>query len=103
MNALVTQRPPISILPALLAALWLIDTAATICFVMEHGSAIEANPVMRAVIDSVGIAGFAIIKATVLMLWVCIQHRTKAWVHVVLIAIMAPVALLAAVVAWGST
>lgn len=89
------------VLTGLFAALWLLDSAATVAFVAEYGSAMEANPFMRALIDEAGIAAFAITKAAVLALWLSVHLRAHVWIHCALVAVMVPVVIAACQVAWS--
>lgn len=87
-------------LTAAFASLWLLDTAATVVFVQVHGLSMEANPLMRGLIDAGGIASFVMVKAAVLALWLFVHRHANIWLHYALVAVMVPVATAAMQVAW---
>jgi hypothetical protein len=90
-----------NVLTAGFAAMWLIDTTATVTFVALHGISAEANPLMRALIEGAGIAAFAITKAGLLAFWLSLQQRAPITAHIVLFVVMLPVTVMAMQVAWG--
>lgn len=89
-----------AMLAAAFSALWLLDTAATVGFVMQAGVAAEANPVMRAAMVAWGLDGFAIVKAGILGFWLCLSHRVHVGIHAALVAVMVPVVFMGLRV-WG--
>jgi anti-sigma factor RsiW len=86
---------------AIFSALWLLDASASVAFIAEHGIQMESNPLMRAVIDNAGMAGFAATKAGVLALWLAVHRHAHIWLNVSVAAVMVPVTAMAVVVAWG--
>lgn len=52
------------------------------------GSELEANPVMRYVIEHCGLIGFAFVKLFLLSLWLHIANNANIWIHIVLNLIM---------------
>lgn len=89
------------VLSALFAALWLLDTAATISFVATLGAQAEANPLMRLAIQEFGIGGFAGIKAAVLTGWLSVGDRAHVAIHWGLLVLMAPVVYFGSLMAWS--
>lgn len=91
-----------TILAAIFASLWLLDTAATVSFVAAHGPELEVNPFMRALIEWAGLGAFAMTKAGILAFWLSLQQRAHIWLHVALVLVMAPIAYMGVTVAWGT-
>ena len=79
------------ILVAAFAALWLLDTTATLAFVGLHGPEAEANPLIRWVLVEHGAVAFGLVKAGTLGLWLTVAHRAHVSIHWVLLAVMVPV------------
>lgn len=94
-------RPMKAFLAAMFASLWLLDTAATVSSVQEFGLDAEANPLMRWLIAAAGLHGFALTKAGILTFWLSLHQRAHVVIHWGLLALMAPIALMGMVMAWG--
>lgn len=90
-----------TLLCLLFAGLQVVDTVSTCQFVSVYGLEAEANPVMRVVIYSTGIAGFVLIKLLVTTYFLYIQSKARLWVLWLVNAIMLPVSALSALVAWS--
>lgn len=76
-----------------------IDGIATRALVLEHGSKIESNPLMRAAVDQFGVNGFVGIKLTLAgtALWLLYETRREktlaVWFAVYLVVVMLQIAL----------
>ena len=74
--------------------LWLVDTIATTLFVSAGGTELEANPLMRYVIERWGLLSFVILKLAILVYWQVLSDRIPTMMHVVLSLFLLPVACL---------
>lgn len=72
--------------------LWTADTIATALFVSAGGIHLEANPIIRWVIENTGIAGFIFVKLLVLVFWLTLANRIRWQVHAALSGILFTVA-----------
>lgn len=86
---------------ATFAALWLFDIVLTLIFVNHYGTSMEANPVMRFVLEKGGSIGFVVAKTAVMLPLVPFHKRIPKWVYAGLIIVMVPVVFGAArIVMW---
>lgn len=81
-------------------ALWMLDAVYTIKFVELYGLGMEANPIVRYIIEHFGYPGLLLFKVLTTLPWAILYQRAKVWVHVLMILIMLPVVVLGYLVAY---
>lgn len=69
------------------ASLWACDTALTLIFTSAGGTELEANPVMRYMLD-IGPLTFVSVKWTLALPYMLLWKRNPLWLHSTVVAIM---------------
>lgn len=73
---------------------WLVDTISTVLFVTAGGTELEANPLMRWLMEQWGIGAFVALKLAILTYWQVLSDRIPTVTHVFLSAVLFYVACL---------
>jgi hypothetical protein len=98
-------EPPFNEFKALLTlafgCLWIADACVTGVFVKKHGLEMEANPIMRWVLEQWGFGGMMMVKFVVLSFWIALHQRAHWGIHVALNVLMATVVCMGIIVARG--
>lgn len=79
--------------------LWIADAIATAAFVNKHGLEMEANPVVRWVMEQWSVGGLFMFKFVVLAFWISVAQKAHWGIHAALNVIMAIVVCMGVVVA----
>lgn len=77
------------------------DMIFTYMFVQRDGVHMEANPVVRMVIESFGLEGFVIMKLVLIAVWLAVAEEAKPWLHWVVIIPTAIAAIMGAIVVFN--
>ena len=83
----------------LFAVLWTLDTLFTILFTMKNGMAMEANPLMRALLEGYGYEGFIIVKAGIGLFACSLWKHFPSWISIAINILMLGVVSLGLIVA----
>lgn len=81
--------------------LWGMDAIVTSHFIAKHGIEMEANPIVRAIIEQWGMNGMYVFKWAVALLWAPLHQKAHWGIHVALNVIMLIVVCMGIIVARG--
>lgn len=79
--------------------LWTLDTVLTLQFVEQGGTEMEANPLLRSLMENYGMGTFIAVKLLLLLVWILLHKRVHWGIHAALNAIMIPVVCMGYIVA----
>lgn len=93
--------PSKELLTLAFSGLWIADAIATAAFVNKHGLEMEANPIVRWVMEQWSVGGLFMMKFVVLAFWIAVANRAHWGIHAALNVIMAIVVCMGIIVARG--
>lgn len=91
--------PSKELLTLAFSGLWIADAIVTAAFVNKHGLEMEANPVVRWVMEQWSVGGLFMFKFVVLAFWISVAQKAHWGIHAALNVIMAIVVCMGVVVA----
>jgi hypothetical protein len=91
--------PSKELLTLTFSMLWVADAITTAAFVNKHGLEMEANPIVRWVMEQWSVGGLFMFKFVVLAFWISVAQKAHWGIHVALNVIMAVVVYMGIIVA----